>query len=92
MRKRKLRVGDRVVIVHVRDGLKEAVDREGTVAAVTPWNVIVVRFDERFSDKLHDGNFSDYKDREERCWQYAPQDLMLVNYTLPSFKDIARLL
>lgn len=85
-------VGDRVRITGIQSGLSQAVGREGTVVFVPSRNYVIVQFDERFSPRLHSGNYIRYSDPERRCWQYEISKIKLVSLDLPSPEDIAALL
>lgn len=91
--KTKFYVGDRVRVVDVQDALYESVGKEGTVVRVyhqengMPDNV-VVRFDERFSDRLHSGRIGD---TTRCCWNILDDKLTFVLSPI-SFEDVADLL
>lgn len=85
-------VGDRVLVVGVEDGLTEAVGREGAIVDCRSGRFYVVRFDERFTSRLHSVNWSTYVDPEKRCWIYCSKNLQLASLDFPSPEDIDALL
>lgn len=64
--KTQFHVGDRCLVTGVQDDLGEAVGRIGTVVR-TFVDTTTLQFDERFSNRLHDGGI---RDQSLRCWNF----------------------
>jgi hypothetical protein len=70
----KFKVGDWCEVVGVQDGLVEGVGQVGEVVRAFD-TAAVLRFPDRFSDKLHSGSGID---KERRCWNFAREHLRPV--------------
>lgn len=68
----KFKVGDWCEVVGVQDGLVEGVGQVGEVVCVFG-NSALLRFPDRFSDKLHSGSGID---KECHCWSFLEKNLM----------------
>lgn len=91
--KTKFHIGDRVLVTGVQDGLTEAVGKEGTVMWTFPSpndrnDMVVVQFEQRFSDRLHSGSIGD---DTRRCWQIIDDKLTIAPFPI-SVDDIDALL
>lgn len=72
----KFKVGDWYEVVGVQDGLVDGVGQVGEVVRAFDTGA-VLRFPDRFSDKLHSGSGID---KERRCWSFLGKNLMSAVY------------